>query len=650
MKIGIFPLITSSELDDFLPRVVWYLYPFRKKISTCVFYINFKFGKKITQYKYFDDVIYSNIRHFNISYVFNSNMNDFSFLFNLDYVFLTNDLMFKKIITYKKTHNLNVDIIRIDHIRLSYADSFFLRFAEKIPNLHKKYKKISEDKILSLIKPLRTEKIYLFGTGPNFKYAIDYDYSDGLVIVCNSIVVNKDIILKLKPKIFVMADPIFHAGPSNYAADFRKHLVEMFEINPCVIVVPLRDYHIYKTYLPKHIVDFLVPIFFKIPSSDESPFYTDIFEHLQVKTTNNILTLFQLPLAASLGSEIYLLGCDGRPKSKNSYFWSHNSKVQINDKMQDIKNTHKGFFRIEYDVYYNKHIYFLTKLINIIEKNGKKVTNLTPSYILPLQKRISDIILRSNKQKNTCDLSIIIPICNMQGYIEKYLNCLLEIQDLNYEVIAVDDFSEDLSFELLLKKMQTNKKLNVYQNFGENGLHGVVKTGLKTAVGEYILILDCDAIVYPDRLKSNINNLKHNKEKKLSFATLDFISEKGMLCKNYKYINSYSCFIFEREFINNYLQYQLDSPKEILLKFPTLIIENRSSVVSHIIYSNQYLKYGNIFFKTREYDLAYLCYNNLNNEIKKYVQMNIELCNFFRKKNEDKCIVTNEGSFRKSKK
>ncbi|EJG9897990.1 glycosyltransferase family 2 protein [Campylobacter lari] len=558
--------------------------------------------------------------------------------------------MFKKIITYKKTHNLNVDIIRIDHIRLSYADSFFLRFAEKIPNLHKKYKKISEDKILSLIKPLRTEKIYLFGTGPNFKYAIDYDYSDGLVIVCNSIVVNKDIILKLKPKIFVMADPIFHAGPSNYAADFRKHLVEMFEINPCVIVVPLRDYHIYKTYLPKHIVDFLVPIFFKIPSSDESPFYTDIFEHLQVKTTNNILTLFQLPLAASLGSEIYLLGCDGRPKSKNSYFWSHNSKVQINDKMQDIKNTHKGFFRIEYDVYYNKHIYFLTKLINIIEKNGKKVTNLTPSYILPLQKRISDIILRSNKQKNTCDLSIIIPICNMQGYIEKYLNCLLEIQDLNYEVIAVDDFSEDLSFELLLKKMQTNKKLNVYQNFGENGLHGVVKTGLKTAVGEYILILDCDAIVYPDRLKSNINNLKHNKEKKLSFATLDFISEKGMLCKNYKYINSYSCFIFEREFINNYLQYQLDSPKEILLKFPTLIIENRSSVVSHIIYSNQYLKYGNIFFKTREYDLAYLCYNNLNNEIKKYVQMNIELCNFFRKKNEDKCIVTNEGSFRKSKK
>lgn len=650
MKIGIFPLVTSSELDDFLPRVVWYLYPFRKEISTCIFYVNFKISKEITQYEYFDNVIYSNIQYFNISYVFSSDMNDFSFLFNLDCVFLTNDLILKKMTTYKKVHNLNIDIIRVDHIRLSYADSFFLRFGEKITSLHEKYKKISEDKILSLIKPLKTKKIYLFGTGPNFKYAINYDYSDGLVIACNSMVINKDIILKLKPKIFVMADPIFHAGPSNYAADFRKHLVEMFKINPCIIVVPLRDYHIYETYLPKHMVDFLVPIFFKIPSNDESPFYIDIFKYLQVKTTNNILTLFQLPLAASLGSEIYLLGCDGRPKSKNSYFWSHNIEVQINDKMQDIKKIHKGFFHIEYNVYYNKHIYFLTKLIDIIEKNGKKVINLTPSYIPPLQKRISDIILRSNKQKNTCDLSIIIPIYNMQEYIEKYLNCLLEIQDLNYEVIAVDNFSEDSSFELLLKKMQTNKKLNVYQNFGENGLHGVIKTGLQIAAGEYILILDCDAILHPDRLKSNIKKLKYNKEKKISFTTLDFISERGIFYKNYRYIHSYSCFIFEREFTNNYLQYQLDSPKEILLKFPTLIIENHSSAVSHIIYSNQYLKYGNIFFKTREYDLAYLCYNNLNNEIKKYVQMNIELCNFFRKKNEDKCIVTNEGSFRKSKK
>lgn len=61
----------------------------------------------------------------NISYVSNSNIFDFSFLFGLDYIFLTNDLMFRELSIFKKKYNLSIEIIRIDHERLSYADSFF---------------------------------------------------------------------------------------------------------------------------------------------------------------------------------------------------------------------------------------------------------------------------------------------------------------------------------------------------------------------------------------------------------------------------------------------------------------------------------------------------------------------------------------------
>ncbi|EKH0751222.1 glycosyltransferase family 2 protein, partial [Campylobacter coli] len=504
MKIGIFPITTYSQLDDFVPRVVWYLYPFRDWFSICNLYVSFKVKKKEKNkcLEHFDQIVYRNFKHMNISYVSNSNIFDFSFLFGLDYIFLTNDLMFRELSIFKKKYNLSIEIIRIDHERLSYADSFFLRFGEKIPNLYEKYKQISKNKILSLIKPLKTNKIYLFGTGPNSKYAFDYDYSDGLVIACNSMVINKDIIVKLKPKIFVIADPIFHAGPSSYAAEFRQNLIEMFIVNPCVIVVPLRDYHIYSTYLPSFMIDFLVPIFFKIPSIDESPFYIDILKYFEVKTTNNILTLFQLPLAASLGNEIYIIGCDGRPKSKDSYFWSHNDKVQIINKMDVIKVVHKGFFKIKYNEYYDKHMYFIKNLVKTIEKHGKQIINLTPSYIPPLQKRISDLILETNRQKNICDLSIILPIYNMQKYIEKYLNFLLNMQDINYELIVIDDFSEDLSLELLLKQeLQNVDRLKVYQNFNKNGLYGAIKTGLKLAVGKYVLILDSDIVIYPDKLK-----------------------------------------------------------------------------------------------------------------------------------------------------
>ncbi|EPU3818347.1 glycosyltransferase family 2 protein [Campylobacter coli] len=364
--------------------------------------------------------------------------------------------------------NLKFDIVRIDHNNLSYADSFYLRFAEKIPALHSTYKKISKSRIFNLLERLKTKKIYLFGTGPNFSYSEKYDYSDGCVIACNSMVINRDVIERLKPKIFVIADPIFHAGPSSYAGKFRQSLIDIFNLNPCPIVVPLRDYHIYSTYLPDCMVDFLVPIFFKIPSEDDSPFYFDIFKSLEVKTTNNILTLFQLPLATSLGEEIYITGCDGRPIKNDSYFWSHNREVQINDKMQDIQIAHKGFFDIKYNDYYNRHIGFLSQFINLAEKNNKKIYNLTPSYIQPLQNRIiNNIIVNDRASKKEYDLSIIIPVYNAEKFIEK---CIASIENtcyLDYEILAVDDFSDDSSLKLLMKMAQLNKRIKIYQNFGK---------------------------------------------------------------------------------------------------------------------------------------------------------------------------------------
>ncbi|EKS3201830.1 glycosyltransferase family 2 protein [Campylobacter jejuni] len=631
MKIGIFILTTHSQLDDFLPRVVWYLYPLRHYLDKCKLYVSFKIQKKTELLDCFDKVIYSNLRSINISFVFHQDILDFSSLFDLDYVFLVDDSILKNMLAFKEQYGLSVEVIRIDHTKLQYADSCFLRFAEKIPNLHKKYKKISKNKILSLLKPLKTEKIYLFGTGPNSRYAFNYDYSDGLVIVCNSIVINKEVIKKLKPKIFVMADPIFHAGPSSYAEKFRNSLVEMFEINPCYIVVPLRDYHIYTTYLPNFMINFLIPIFFKIPSKDENPFFIDIFKSFEVKLTNNILTLFQLPLAASLGSEIYIIGCDGRPKAKNSYFWSHNEEIQINDKLVDIRQIHKGFFQIEYNSYYGRHIYFLTRLLNELEKNKKRVINLTPSYITPLQERITDVVLKTEKEKKAnYDLSLIIPIFNMQEYIENNLNSLLEIQNLNYEIIAIDNFSEDSSLDLLLRQTKSNDKIKIYQNFKKVGQLGAIETGLEVATGKYVLILDCDSILYLNKISIFLHMLTHNQEKKILFNLMDFISEKDYIFKNYNYTHSYSSFIFEREFVKKYIETHNDfSIKKILKQFSYLMIKSYDSIAQYIINPSQSLQNGNFFFKQKEYELAFRCYNIIDDKLKKYIDINIELCKIF---------------------
>ncbi|WP_144584114.1 glycosyltransferase family 2 protein [Campylobacter coli] len=530
MQIGFFPEFKSKqEILDVVPRVIWYLSPLEKFISKIHFFANMAFDYKMIMEnfpEYLDPYILKIINRIPIDKIHFAQKNDNCYFQNLEYVFLVNEEYREALTKIKKELNLNFDIVRIDHLRLSYADSFFLRFAEKIPALHEKYKEISRRQIFNLLQKLKTTKAYLFGTGPNFSYSKRYDYSDGLVIACNSMVVNQDIMKKLKPKILVIADPIFHAGPSSYAGKFRRSLIEVFKFNPCPIVVPLRDYHIYSAYLPEHMVDFLVPIFFKIPSKDDYPFYFDIFKSLEVKTTNNILTLFQLPLATSLADEIYITGCDGRPMRNDSYFWSHNKEVQINDKMQDIKIAHRGFFDIEYNDYYNKHIDFLSQFLGLAEKNKKRIFSLTPSHIKPLQDRIVDNIIMIDKyKKREYELSIIIPVYNAEKFIEK---CIRSIEDtcyLDYEILAIDDFSEDSSLQLLTRMSLLDERIKVYQNFGKKGVSGARNTGIKLSSGKAICFLDADDTVLPNSLNIRYNVLMNDEGKKIVHGMIQFIDE-----------------------------------------------------------------------------------------------------------------------------
>ncbi|HEG0613089.1 TPA: glycosyltransferase family 2 protein [Campylobacter jejuni] len=534
MQIGFFPEFKNKqEVLDIVPRVIWYLYPLEKFITKIHFYTSIFLKQKMIAEgfpEYLDPYILKIIDKFPISKINLHKKNSDQYFQNLNYVFLINEEYYEILIDIRKKLNLNFDIVRVDHINLSYADSFFLRFAEKIPRLHEEYKKISKDRIFNHLKKLKTTKVYLFGTGPNFSYSQKYNYSDGLVIACNSMAINKEVIRRLRPKIFVIADPIFHAGPSSYAGKFRQSLIEAFRLNPCPIVVPLRDYHIYSTYLPRDIVNFLVPIFFKIPSKDDYPFYFDIFTSLEVKTTNNILTLFQLPLGVSLGDEIYITGCDGRSIKNNSYFWSHNKEVQINDKMQDIKVAHKGFFGIEYNNYYDRHIRFLSQFLELAEKNNKKIFNLTPSYIKPLQDRIIDnIIINDRNNKKEYDLSIIIPVYNAERFIEK---CIKSIEDtcyLDYEILAIDDFSDDLSLQLLNQMSLSNDRIKVYQNFGKKGVSGARNTGVKLSSGKAICFLDADDTVLPNSLNIRYNFLMASKENKIVHGIIQFIDE----CDNF---------------------------------------------------------------------------------------------------------------------
>jgi glycosyltransferase involved in cell wall biosynthesis len=92
-------------------------------------------------------------------------------------------------------------------------------------------------------------------------------------------------------------------------------------------------------------------------------------------------------------------------------------------------------------------------------------------------------------------LSVIIPVYNAEEYLEDCLLSVLNQVDSRIEVIAIDDASEDSSYEILLNSRKGNPRLKVFRNKKNLGPGPTRNLGLRKATGDYITFIDSDDIV-----------------------------------------------------------------------------------------------------------------------------------------------------------
>lgn len=96
--------------------------------------------------------------------------------------------------------------------------------------------------------------------------------------------------------------------------------------------------------------------------------------------------------------------------------------------------------------------------------------------------------------------SILIPVYNVEKYLEKCLNSVLAQTYTDYEVILVDDGSTDSSSEIC-DRYSEDKRIHVYHK-KNSGLLLTRRYSLKLAAGEYILFLDSDDFWDPNLLET----------------------------------------------------------------------------------------------------------------------------------------------------
>ncbi|WP_410879103.1 glycosyltransferase family 2 protein [Myroides sp. DW712] len=95
-------------------------------------------------------------------------------------------------------------------------------------------------------------------------------------------------------------------------------------------------------------------------------------------------------------------------------------------------------------------------------------------------------------------LSIIIPVYNAAQYLPSCMESILQQEEIDLEIIAIDDCSTDHSLAVL-QKYQQDKRVKVLaldQNGGQGNARNI---GLLEAKGEFILFIDSDDYLTADK-------------------------------------------------------------------------------------------------------------------------------------------------------
>lgn len=106
-----------------------------------------------------------------------------------------------------------------------------------------------------------------------------------------------------------------------------------------------------------------------------------------------------------------------------------------------------------------------------------------------------------DKQKQ-CLLSIIVPVYNVEQYLERCVDSLVD-QSLNideYEIIMVNDGSTDNS-EMVAERLVAKYPVIHLYSQENRGLAGARNTGIRYSKGKYILFVDSDDYLVPNSIK-----------------------------------------------------------------------------------------------------------------------------------------------------
>lgn len=131
-------------------------------------------------------------------------------------------------------------------------------------------------------------------------------------------------------------------------------------------------------------------------------------------------------------------------------------------------------------------------------------------------------------------ISVVLPVFNGEETIKETVNSVLNQTFINWELIVINDGSQDATLEIVSSIKDERIKVFSYQNKGQPASRN---RGIARAKGEYISFIDADDLWTADKLEAQYQALRDNPQAAVAYSWTDWIDESGQLLSCGSYIS-----------------------------------------------------------------------------------------------------------------
>lgn len=210
---------------------------------------------------------------------------------------------------------------------------------------------------------------------------------------------------------------------------------------------------------------------------------------IQYKVVKNAIKNNEINLYINFTNNNYLLFLESMDNNipcilGNTSMLDNNKKLKEYLVMKSDDDVNEIADRVKNAIKNKKEI---LKLYSDFRKEYKKETNKRVEKFTGIEKNINLKEMKYDKL-----LSVIVPVYNVEGYLAKSLQSILDARIDDMEILVINDGSKDNSEEIALKFQKKYPNIIRYIKQENHGLGNVRNVGLKEAKGKYIASIDSD--------------------------------------------------------------------------------------------------------------------------------------------------------------